>query len=174
MTMRIEQSPPFSIRLLNHNDGGDAGAAPLDDHQLIPLLPATYRTESDDLAAPSRHVFACIKTELDLHRLNKVSGWLWIAGRLMPPRPLHHQLLLSRDVFVTEQMNMHLVWTTTRIFVKPIPRFLLEPCFWTEYLCCGEDATALRVKLIPEEACRNASVDSFGNVRLGSYSPTPR
>ncbi|KAL6406467.1 hypothetical protein AUP68_09261 [Ilyonectria robusta] len=33
-------------------------------------------------------------------------------------------------------MDMHLVWTTGRMFLKPIPRFLLEPDFWIEYLCC--------------------------------------
>ena len=30
-------------------------------------------------------------------------------------------------------MDMHLVWTTGRLFLKPIPRFLLEPRFWPEY-----------------------------------------
>ena len=54
----------------------------------------------------------------------------------MPPRALHYQLLLSREILITEQMDMHLVWTTGRIFLKPIPRFLLEPRFWTGYLCC--------------------------------------
>ena len=29
-----------------------------------------------------------------------------------------------------------LVRTTRRNFLETIPRFLLEPCFWTEYLCC--------------------------------------
>ncbi|KAH8768403.1 hypothetical protein F5883DRAFT_554515 [Diaporthe sp. PMI_573] len=57
----------------------------------------------------------------------------------MPPRPLHYQLVVGREVFVTEQMDMHLVWTTGRIFLKPIPRFLLEPRFWTEYLSADED-----------------------------------
>ena len=33
----------------------------------------------------------------------------------------------SRDMFLTEQMNMHLVWITGQIFLKPILRFLLEP-----------------------------------------------
>ncbi|KAL3952382.1 hypothetical protein ACCO45_012325 [Purpureocillium lilacinum] len=31
---------------------------------------------------------------------------------------------------------MHLVWTTGQMCLKPIPRFLLEPSFWVEYLCC--------------------------------------
>ncbi len=52
------------------------------------------------------------------------------------PRPLHHQLLLDRKILVTEQMDMHLVWTEDRMFLKPIPRFLLEPHFWNNYLSC--------------------------------------
>lgn len=35
-------------------------------------------------------------------------------------------------------MDMHLVWTTGRIFIKPVPRFLLEPHFWEAYLCCDQ------------------------------------
>jgi hypothetical protein len=54
----------------------------------------------------------------------------------MPPRPLHYQLLLRREIMVAEQMDMHLVWTTGRIFIKPVPRFLLHPRFWEKYLCC--------------------------------------
>jgi uncharacterized membrane protein len=78
-----------------------------------------------------------VKKELDLRRLNNVFDWLWIAGRPMPPRPLHQQVLLSREIFVTEKMDMHLVWTTGRMFLKPIPRFLLEPRFWSCYLSCA-------------------------------------
>lgn len=70
------------------------------------MLPASYRTETDDLVASSRHAMTCIEKELDLERLDKVFCWLWLAGRPMPPRPLHHQLLLSREIFVTERMDM--------------------------------------------------------------------
>jgi hypothetical protein len=56
----------------------------------------------------------------------------------MPPRPLHYQLLLGRDVFVAEQMDMHLVWTMGRIFLKPIPRFLLTKLFWIRHLRCDD------------------------------------
>ncbi|PMB67535.1 hypothetical protein BM221_007205 [Beauveria bassiana] len=33
---------------------------------------------------------------------------------------------------------MHLVWTAGRVFLKPIPRFLLKPGFWTVYLVCAD------------------------------------
>ena len=65
-------------------------------------------------------------------------------GRPMPPRPLHHQLLLSRGIFLTERVDMHLVWTTGRIFLKPIPRYLLEPRFWTLHLASSELCSCFR------------------------------
>ncbi|PNP77905.1 hypothetical protein FNYG_08631 [Fusarium nygamai] len=140
----LNRSPPFTIQLLHRKQ--NAPASSLDNRQLKLLLPATFQTDSDDLASTSCHVDASIRAELDLQRLNNVSRWLWVAGRLVPPRPLHHQLLLRRDVFVTEQMDMHLVWMTGRIFVKPIPRFLLEPRFWKEHLRCEQHCSCVTVE----------------------------
>jgi hypothetical protein len=107
------------------------------DHDwLLSLLPASYRNDSSVLAAARHHVTTCIDKELDLHRLTSINNWLWVAGLPMPPRALHYQLLLSREIFITERMDMHLVWTAGRMFLKPIPRFLLEPEFWAKYLSC--------------------------------------
>ncbi|KAM3555660.1 hypothetical protein ARSEF4850_005901 [Beauveria asiatica] len=101
-----------------------------DRDQLLTLLPASYRKESGDFVAAGQHVTACIEEELDLRRLTSIQGWLWVAGMPLPPRALHHQRLLGREIFNTEQMNIHIVWTTGKIFLKPIPRFLLDPAFW--------------------------------------------
>ena len=83
--------PPFSIRPLRC-EGNTTEAPPSDE--LLSLLPASYRTGSDDIA-------------------------------------------VARDVFVTGQLDMHLVWTTDRIFLKPIPRFLLEPSSRTRHISCA-------------------------------------
>ncbi|KAF9872598.1 putative peptidase C14 [Colletotrichum karsti] len=56
----------------------------------------------------------------------------------MPPRSLHHQRLLNREITITERADLHLVWAGERIFVKPLPRFLLEQSFWEKYLCPHE------------------------------------
>ncbi|GKZ33015.1 hypothetical protein AbraIFM66950_002732 [Aspergillus brasiliensis] len=122
------ESPPFCAQPLTVDNNSNA---------LLSLLPASYRTASDNLVASSRDLLTCIEKELDLERLDKIYSRLWVAGRPMPPRPLHYQLLLSREIFVTERMDMHLVWTTGRMFLKPIPRFLLLPQFWTDYLSCA-------------------------------------
>ena len=116
------------------------------------------------MAAASLDVTACIKKELDLNRLHSISKRMWIVGLPTPPRSLHHQLLLSRDIFLTEQMDMHLVWTTGRMFLKPIPRFLLEPRFWTSYLaspepcsCFGEDVDHKSVTTNTQGATANTT-----------------
>jgi len=36
-------------------------------------------------------------------------------------------------------MDLHLVWTKDQVFLKPIPRFLLEPAFWTTYVAYACD-----------------------------------
>ncbi|GIJ91396.1 hypothetical protein Asppvi_010361 [Aspergillus pseudoviridinutans] len=135
-------SPPFSVRLLNANDDNGCASQP-GTKELLSAFPASYRTEADHLVSPSNNVVGCVEKELDLQRLVKVVDWLWIVGRPMPPRPLHHQLLLGREIFITERMDMHLVWTRNRIFLKPIPRFLLEPSFWTTYLSHSKDCECL-------------------------------
>ncbi|KAJ3488537.1 hypothetical protein NLG97_g6182 [Lecanicillium saksenae] len=127
-------TPPFSVHLLEQHVVAGQGER---DH-LAALLPALFRKESGDLAAVGEHVTACVEDELDLRRLASISNWLWVAGVPLPPRALHHQLLLGREIFVTERMDMHLVWTGGRVFLKPIPRFLLDSAFWARYLCCRE------------------------------------
>ncbi|KAK9444639.1 uncharacterized protein VB005_01702 [Metarhizium brunneum] len=115
---------PFSIQLLESENEETADTSRHDHEWLLSLLPASYRKESGDLATAGQHVAACVAQKLDLQRLASSHSWLWVAGLALPPRPLHHQLLIGREVFVTERMDMHLVRTTGRMFLKPIPRFL--------------------------------------------------
>ncbi|KAJ0362696.1 hypothetical protein COL26b_013263 [Colletotrichum chrysophilum] len=122
---------PFSQRLL--------ADASLEDN-LLSLLPASKRTDDDDLECltathQSTDIRRWVSEEVDVDRLDDIHEWLWVVGRPMPPRPLHHQRLLNRAIVVTERPDMHLVWTSDRIFLKPLPRFLLDARFWEEYLC---------------------------------------
>ncbi|ETS77439.1 hypothetical protein PFICI_11313 [Pestalotiopsis fici W106-1] len=125
------QACPFKTRLL------EAAKTDADHDDLEVLLPASLRIR-DEITIPRLEETRWIKKELDLTRLNQMFGYLWLAGRPMPPRPLHYQLLLGRDIMITEQMDLHLVWTGSRMFLKPLPRFLLEPQLWTQFLCCKQ------------------------------------
>lgn len=114
------------------------------------LLPASYRTRDSILQVPDTSD-EFLRSELGVDRLNAIHPWLWVAGRPMPPRALHHQNLLGREVVVTERMDMHLIWSKARIFIKPLPRFLLEPRFWAEHLSCKDGCK-----------CSSASRDDAG------------
>ncbi|KAL5364464.1 hypothetical protein BJX96DRAFT_187805 [Aspergillus floccosus] len=133
--------PPFSIRILDQGSLYDPESSRIRSDQLLSLLPASYREAPGNLIPAACNITACIEKEFDLNRLASAHKWLWAAGLPLPPRALHHQLLLGREIFITEQLDMHLVWTTGRIFLKPLPRFLLDPDFWVEYLSCEHECS---------------------------------
>lgn len=45
--------------------------------------------------------------------------------------PLHRQKNLGREIVVTEDPRLHLVWINNRIFVKPLPTYLMSYSLWT-------------------------------------------
>ncbi|TDZ14396.1 hypothetical protein Cob_v012690 [Colletotrichum orbiculare MAFF 240422] len=131
-------SVPFTVRVLDDGVGVGVGsvaaapAVPRDgfDH----LLPATSRAQHDHIAVPRADDLEFLQRELLVGRLNDVQDLLWICGRPMPPRPLHYQTLTSREIHVTENPELHLVWAKNRLFVKPMPRWLLDPDFWAVHI----------------------------------------
>lgn len=99
------------------------------------LLPPTYRSHGKLILVKS-NVEGFLASEISVDRLDNVYGHLWLAGLPMPPRPLHFQIVLQREITVCERMDMHLVWGDGRIFLKPIPSFLLSSAFWETHLTC--------------------------------------
>ena len=99
------------------------------------LLPASYRTADDDLHYPAL-TGSFLKKELGVDRLNRIHYWLWLVGRPMPPRPLYYQKALGRELVIHEQADLHLVWDEQRIFLKPVPRYLLDENVWRDVLSC--------------------------------------
>lgn len=100
------------------------------------LLPATYRTEEDNIVA-GKPTSELLHHELVPNRLEEIKQWLKYAGRPMPPRPLHYQLVLGREIVISENIHLHLIWTygsPSRIFLKPLPNYLLDAEFWTTYI----------------------------------------
>jgi hypothetical protein len=89
----------------------------------------------DDLIRPVDDLKAYLKTDLVPTRLDFVYKHLHLAGRPRFARPLHRQKLLGRTITITEDVSEHLVWHHARIFIKPLPPYLLDHAFWTENLC---------------------------------------
>ncbi|KAI4929510.1 uncharacterized protein J4E92_005175 [Alternaria infectoria] len=78
--------------------------------------------------------------DLDLSRLNRIHGHLWMAGRPMRARPLHRYTMLGMEVLGTQQMDLHLLKYSTKLIVKPLPEWMLSYEFWQDYICKPADA----------------------------------
>ena len=118
--------PPFTVRILERDFFGTTSSSVKED--FTNLLPASARFNDDIVTPTSDPNF--LERELSVSRLTDVQEYLWMCGRLMPPRQLHHQRLISRDIAITEQAELHMVWWRNRIFLKPMPKYLLDPSFW--------------------------------------------
>lgn len=84
---------------------------------------------------PNRGPSTFLDRDLRTPRLNDIYRHLWLAGLPNAARPLHRQVLLGRSILITEDPNEHLVWFETKIFIKPLPEYLLNCKFWDEFLC---------------------------------------
>ncbi len=73
---------------------------------------------------------------LDISRFNSIRKMLWLIGVPGAPRSLYYQKLLRREIVIAEQLDLHLVWAKSRIFIKPLPDFLLNYEFWENHISC--------------------------------------
>lgn len=135
---RVERAAGADTTPSMHNRALPLAQTPL---SFEPLFPASYRTGRDTgkpfiVSASSTSA----KTDLGVEKLNKIHGWLWLAGRPMPPRPLNYQQASSREIILNENAGMHLVWDVSRrIFLKPLPRYLLSHKFWQNNLATDHE-----------------------------------
>ncbi|KAL6156726.1 hypothetical protein ACJQWK_06338 [Exserohilum turcicum] len=127
-----EQQPvPFRTSLLK-TTSSDGVVEPA-----VPLLPATYRKDYR-IEPVQADIHAFLNVELNVQRLNQVHEWLWLAGLPSAPRPLHYQIVKKREIVVTEQLDLHFVWSSSKsssILIKPLSRFLFCPVFWQTEIC---------------------------------------
>lgn len=59
--------------------------------------------------------------------------------------PLHYHQFKGRDICITEDPGMHLTRTYDRLFLKPIPRYLLSHAFWSNH-ALGQQTSSLATK----------------------------
>ena len=126
---------PFSHEPGFFTDRGDEGWK---DRYPEVVLPPLIQNSDGKYIKPRSDIRRFLRHELDVSRLNKIQNHLWLAGLPRGARPLHRQILLERQILVTEQADLHMVWQKTRFFVKPLPVFLLKREYWLDHICKDE------------------------------------
>ncbi|CAG8014430.1 unnamed protein product [Penicillium salamii] len=106
---------------------------------LLVNLPTISRNKEHDVFWVANDVGAYLERDLDHSRLNKIHGHLWMAGRPLNARPIHRQKMMGFDIILTEQADLHLLKFSNKIFIKPLPDYMLNFLFWEMYLCKSED-----------------------------------
>jgi uncharacterized membrane protein len=103
---------------------------------LTPLdsLP-TFTGKKNDVVLANDSIEQFLQQDLNLERLNRIHGHLWMAGRPMRARPLHRYQMEGFDVLYTQQMDLHLLKFSTKLMVKPLPEWILCADFWTKHIC---------------------------------------
>ncbi|KAK4693280.1 hypothetical protein P7C71_g4088, partial [Lecanoromycetidae sp. Uapishka_2] len=68
--------------------------------------------------------------------LNSLAPRLWLISTPSSANisSLHHQLVRNRRIVLTEDPGLHLLWIYDRIYIKPLPAYLLSYDFWCRYL----------------------------------------
>jgi hypothetical protein len=77
-----------------------------------------------------------LETDLYATDLEKIAPRLWIMSTPSSSNinALHRQRVVGREIVVTEEPRLHLVWVHNRIFIKPVPAYLTSHWFWEQYL----------------------------------------
>ena len=66
--------------------------------------------------------------------------------------PLHQHRFKGREIFISEDPDLHLTIIYDRIFLKPIPRYLLSYDFWNDFLISRNQAFKTDTELLQSAA----------------------
>ncbi|KAG9239768.1 hypothetical protein BJ875DRAFT_365010 [Amylocarpus encephaloides] len=103
-----------------------------ESHTLLPIL---FADSKHELLRPTDHLDAFLRQDLSVKRLTDIHGWLWMVGRPQAAQSLHRLRMKNRTIIATEQADLHLTWSNSYIFIKPLPSYLLVADFWKKNLC---------------------------------------
>lgn len=102
------------------------------------VLPVVHQSQDHNFRqvnpAEKEDLRSFLRDDLNVDSLNKVHKHLWFAGLPRCAGPLHHQLMIGRKIVITERADLHLLWRDDRLFLKPLPDYLLSYKVWEETL----------------------------------------
>ena len=139
--------------VLHHHDITRAGLAPpfQEQHQLTTdidrkvLFPEPSLDDITELCLPGHPtillsdtpvLLSFLYSELHSEDLDLMAPFLWLLSQQSSSNisPLHRQIVKYRSIIITEDPRLHLVWNSERIFIKPLPPYLLSHTFWKYFL----------------------------------------
>lgn len=142
-------SPPGTQAQNGTTEPSSSSTQPLHQTSSNPSLSAldslpTITGKSGHIIRPESETADFLAFDLDLSRLNRIHGHLWMAGRPMRARPLHRYTMLGMQIIQTQQMDLHLLKFSSKLLIRPLPEWILCHKFWTDWICKGGDGDAKR------------------------------
>lgn len=110
------------------------------------------------------NIGSCLQQELETPDLNRLSPYLWLVAKQDSAHvsSLSHQIVRGRQIVITENPELHLVWIYDRVYIKPIPKYLLSHAFWDFYLMSQDSP-------IPEPLRQDITKAAQGFLRSYAY-----
>lgn len=89
----------------------------------------------------SSQVFDSLAHQLSTPLLDELNEHLWLIARKAGDHidSLHYQVVKGRTIVSNEEAKMHMIWTSDRIHIKPVPQYLFDHRFWKQFLCPDTD-----------------------------------
>jgi len=92
-----------------------------------------YKLESDYpwVGSTPDEIIKFLEKQFLTVKLDKLASWFWLVStpKSSHIRRLHHQLVLGREIVITEKGKLHLLWYRNKIFIKPLPPYTFEKSF---------------------------------------------
>ncbi|VUC29580.1 unnamed protein product [Clonostachys rosea] len=77
-----------------------------------------------------------VKAQMSTPLLDEMHHRLWLVAKRQSRNidPIDNHRVKGRTIIATDAIRLHLVWYKDRIYVKPVPEWLLNFDFWSQFL----------------------------------------
>ncbi|KAJ7023621.1 hypothetical protein C8F04DRAFT_1193258 [Mycena alexandri] len=118
--LKVVEHPQAKIKTLQRSDDPN-----------VTTLPGNHFIELNTSAVPDYLHKTLFTSDLD-----RIAPHLWIIATQSSSSitPIHEQLVLGRTIVVTEDVHLYLLWYHDKVFLKPLPPYLLCAAFWDVHL----------------------------------------
>jgi hypothetical protein len=84
----------------------------------------------------SQGVRDMLQADLLHDRLNQLFSIFWLVSTPNSSHiaSLHHQIVRGKEIVITENPGLHLLWFDKTIYIKPLPPYLTNHAFWNHFL----------------------------------------